>query len=170
MVIGLYEFLLKVSKLKKTQEKVDALRYNDSLPLRIILQGAFDPTVEFLLPEDEPPYKPNEIVDQQHVLIKECEKIRYFVKGFHPTLNQNKREMMFIEMLERVDPQDAKLLVAIKNKKLPFPGITIQHVVEALPGLIPEENLKLYKPTRNRSVKEEAEEDLSGTEDEQEQH
>jgi hypothetical protein len=138
MQIGLYEFLFKVSKLKKTQEKVDAIKFNDSLPLRIILQGAFDPSVEWELPEGEPPYKPNDLVDQEHVLIKDIEKLRYFIKGFYPTLNQAKRESMFVELLERVAPDDAKLLIAIKDKKMPFPGITIQHVKEGLPGLIPE--------------------------------
>lgn len=138
MQIGLYEFLFKVSKLKKTQEKIDAIKFNDSLPLRIILQGAFDPSVEWLLPEGEPPYKPNDLVDQEHVLIKDIEKLRYFIKGFYDNLNQTKREQMFVELLERVAPDDAKLLVAIKDKKMPFPGITIQHVKEGLPGLIPE--------------------------------
>lgn len=137
-VLGMYEFLNKVSKLKKTQEKVDNLKANDTIALRIILQAAFDPSIKFLLPEGEPPFKPTEVVDQQHVLHREAEKLRYFVEGFYPDLNQNKREMMFIEMLERVDPLDAKLLVAIKDKKMPFPGITIQHVKEALPGLIAE--------------------------------
>lgn len=138
MQIGLYEFLFKVSKLKKTQEKIDAIKFNDSLPLRIILQGAFDPSVEWLLPEGEPPYRPNDLVDQEHVLIRDIEKLRYFIKGFHDNLNQTKREQMFVELLERVAPDDAKLLVAIKDKKMPFPGITIQHVKEALPGLIQE--------------------------------
>jgi hypothetical protein len=138
MQIGLYEFLFKVSKLKKTQEKIDAIKFNDSLPLRIILQGAFDPSVEWLLPEGEPPYRPNDLVDQEHVLIRDIEKLRYFIKGFHDNLNQTKREQMFVELLERVAPDDAKLLVAIKDKKMPFPGITIQHVKEGLPGLIPE--------------------------------
>lgn len=137
-VLGMYEFLNKVSKLKKTQEKVDNLKANDTLALRVILQAAFDPSIKFLLPEGEPPYKPTEVVDQQHVLHRDAEKLRYFVEGFYPDLNQNKREMMFIELLERVDPLDAKLLVAIKDKKMPFPGITIQHVKEALPGLIAE--------------------------------
>lgn len=138
MQIGLYEFLFKVSKLKKTQEKIDAIKFNDSLPLRIILQGAFDPSVEWLLPEGEPPYRVNDLVDQEHVLIKDIEKLRYFIKGFHDNLNQTKRESMFVEFLERVAPDDAKLLIAIKDKKMPFPGITIQHVKEGLPGLIPE--------------------------------
>jgi len=132
------EFLQKVAKLKRTQEKIDALKHNDSLPLRIIMQGAFDPTVEWLLPPGDPPYKPNDLVDQQHVLIKECEKLRYYIKGFHDNLNQTKRETMFVELLERVDPEDAKLLCAIKDKKLPFNGITIKHLKEGLPGLIAE--------------------------------
>lgn len=139
MQIGLYEFLFKVSKLKKTQEKVDALKANDSLPLRIILQGAFDPKVEWMLPEGEPPYKPNELVDQEHILIREIEKLRYYIKGFYDNLNQAKRESMFVELLERVAPEDAKLLCAIKDKKMPFPGITLQHVKEGLPGLIADE-------------------------------
>jgi hypothetical protein len=46
---------------------------------------------------------------------------------------------MFISLLENVDPKDAKLLCAIKEKKLPFKGITIQHVTEGLPGLINEQ-------------------------------
>jgi hypothetical protein len=139
MQIGLAEFLEKVSKLKRTQEKVDALKHNDSFVLRVILQAAFDPAVEFLLPPGEPPYKPNELTDQENVLISEARMIQYFVKGFHDDLPQTKREAMFVQLLEKVDPMDAKLLCAIKDKKLPFKGITLQHVTEGLPGLINEQ-------------------------------
>jgi hypothetical protein len=136
MVVGIAEFLEKVGKQKKTQEKVDALKYNDSLVLRIILQAAYDPNVKWALPAGVPPYKPNEIVDQEHVLIKECEKLRYFIAGFHDNIPQLKRETMFVEFLERIAPKDAELICHIKDKK-PIKGITYQHVVEALPGLIP---------------------------------
>jgi hypothetical protein len=139
MQVSVAEFLEKVGKLKKTQEKIDALKYNDSAVLRIVLQAAFDPKVEFLLPEGEPPYKPNDLVDLEHVLVRESRMIQYFVKGFHDDLPQNKREQMFVSLLENVDPKDAKLLCAIKDKKLPFKGITLQHVVEGLPGLINEQ-------------------------------
>lgn len=136
MVLGMHEFLLRVSKLKKTEQKIDALKANDTLALRIIMQAVFDPKVEFLLPPGAPPYKPTDLPDQEHVLHKEAEKLRYFVNGFYPDLNQNKREMMFIELLERVAPDDAVLLCAIKEKKLPFKGITVEHVIKGLPGLI----------------------------------
>lgn len=138
MVIGMYELLEKISRLRKTQQKIEALRNNDSFALRVILQSVFDPKVEWLLPPGTPPYTPNQLVDQQHILIKEAEKLRYYIKGFHDNLNQLKRESMFVELLERVDPQDAKLLCAIKDKKMPFPGINLEHVSEGLPGLIQE--------------------------------
>ena len=138
-VLGMYEFLHRVSKLKKTQEKIDNIKANDTFALRVILQAAFDPKVKFLLPEGEPPYKPNDLVDQQHILHREADKIRYFVEGFNPNLNQAKREAMFVEFLERLDPLDAKLVLAIKEKKMPFPGITLQHVKEGLPGIFGDE-------------------------------
>lgn len=138
MQIGLAEFLEKVGKLKRTQEKIDAIAANDSLPLRIILQACYDPNVVWALPEGTPPYKPNELVDQEHVLIKECEKLRYYIKGFHDELPQMKRETMFVQLLENVAPKDAELLCQIKDKK-PIKGITLEHVTNGLPGLIPNE-------------------------------
>jgi hypothetical protein len=138
MQIGLAEFLEKVSKLKRTQEKIDALKANDSLPLRIILQACYDPNVTWALPEGIPPYKVNDLHDQEHVLLKECEKLTYYIKGFHENLPQMKRETMFVQLLENCAPKDAELLCLIKDKK-PIKGITIQHVTEALPGLIPNE-------------------------------
>ena len=124
--VGVAEFLEKVSKLKKKEEKVEALKFNDSFVLRTILQGAFDPRIKFLLPEGDPPYRVNDLVDQENVLIKDARKLVYFVEGSHPNMKQVKREQLFIEMLETVAPADAKLLIAIKDKKLPWKGITAE--------------------------------------------
>lgn len=135
MQIGVAEFLEKVSKLKRTQEKIDALKANDSLVLRIILQAGYDPKIKWALPEGAPPYKPNDLVDQEHILIKDCDKIKYFIEGFYDNLPALKRETMFVEFLERLAPKDAELLLTMKDKK-PVKGITLQHVTEALPGLI----------------------------------
>lgn len=143
MAVGLAEFLDKVSKLKTNKEKVEALKFNNSFPLITILQGAYDPNVKWLLPPGEPPYTPNKLVDQEHVLIKECRKLTYFVEGPHPNLKQMKREQMFIELLENLAPADAKLLCAIKEKKLPYKGLNINIVREAFPGLLPDEQTKL---------------------------
>jgi hypothetical protein len=136
MQVSLSEFLKKVSELKTKEEKIEALRANDSIPLRVILQGAFDPSVVWLLPVGNPPYKPSILTDQEHVLVARCTKLRYFIKGFYDNLKQSKREKMFVDMLETVDKRDAELLCAIKDKKLPYDGITVALVREAIPDLI----------------------------------
>jgi hypothetical protein len=138
MRVGVAEFLEKVSKLKKKDEKIAALRHNDSFVIRTVLQGAFDPRIVWLLPEGEPPYKPNDLVDQENVLIRDSRKLVYFVEGGYPNLKQVKREQLFIEMLETVTPLDAKMLCAVKEKKLPWKGITADIVKEAFPGMLPE--------------------------------
>lgn len=139
MRVGIAEFLEKVSKLKKREEKIAALKYNDSFQIRSILQGAFDPRIVWALPEGTPPYKPSALVDQENVLINDCRKLIYFVHGGAPNLKQSRRETMFIEMLEAVAPADAKLLCSIKEKKMPFKGITSDIVQEAFPDLFLEE-------------------------------
>lgn len=139
MAIGVAEFLENVSKLKTKAEKVAALKHNDSTVLRMVLQGAFDPNVKWSLPEGTPPYKPNELVDQEHIFIRESRKLTYFIQGFYPNLKQIKRESMFIELLESVAPKDASMLCAIKDKKFPFKGITIDVVKEAFPDMINEQ-------------------------------
>ncbi len=140
MRIGIAEFFEKVSKLKKKEEKIEALRFNDSFQVRTILQGAFDPRIKWLLPAGDPPYTPSTLKDQENVLIHDARKLVDFVDGGSPNLKQSKRETMFIELLESVTPADAKMLCAIKDKKFPFKGITVDIVREAFPDLLPQEN------------------------------
>jgi len=142
MRIGVAEFLEKVSKLKKKEEKIAALQHNNSFVIRSILQGVFDPRIKWSLPEGIPPYKPSELQDQENVLIRECRRLVHFIEGGNPGLKQLRRETLFVEMLEAVAPEDAKLLCSIKDKKLPYKGITADIVKEAFPGLLPDEQIK----------------------------
>jgi hypothetical protein len=100
-----------------------------------MIQAAYDTNVKFALPEGVPPYKPNELVDQEHIFKREAEKVRYFIDGFYPNLKQTKREIMFIEFLERLDPADAEMLCSVKDKNK-IKGIMVKHITEALPGLL----------------------------------
>jgi len=142
MIIGVAEFLDKVSKLKKREEKVNALRNNNTFPVRTVLQGAFDPRIKWLLPEGIPPYKVNDLVDQENVLIRDSRKLIYFVENSGHNLKPLKRETMFVEFLESLAPKDAELILAIKDKKLPFKGITEDIVREAFPELFPAQETK----------------------------
>jgi hypothetical protein len=137
MQVGICEFLKTVAALKRTRLKISALRANsNSLPLRAVLQGIFDPSVEWLLPPGRPSYRPTPLADQEHVLIREYEKLRYFVRGFYDDMDQAKRERLFVQFLERLAPEDAELVAAMKDKKLPFIGITAHQVMRAFPDLI----------------------------------
>lgn len=143
MVVGVAEFLEKVSKLKSKKERIEALKYNDSYPLRTVLQAAFDKRIKFLLPDTDPPYKENDLVDQQHVFLRDCRKLVYFCEGPYSNIPKAKRENMFIEMLETVDKQDAKMLLQIKNKRLPWKQIDENICREAFPNLLHEQETQI---------------------------
>lgn len=136
MRLSISEILDRVSRASSKQEKIDMLRQYDSFALRTVLKGALDPNIEWLLPEGEPPYKSNSLVGQETMLYVEAKKMYLFVKGGNDNLKQLRREALFIQMLETIDPKDAKLLCAMKDKKIPYKGITRNMVSEAFPGLI----------------------------------
>lgn len=142
MKISISEILSKCSTLPVNQ-RVQFLQQNNSDVLRAILQYAFDPRVEWLLPIGTPPYKPTEHLDQHGNLYREIRKMNLFVKGGdHPTMHQTKREMLFIQFIEGLEPDDAKLMCAVKDKKIPYKGITAKLVNEAFPGLVLEKETK----------------------------
>lgn len=132
---GVSEILNKVSKLKKEQEKIDELRRNQCPALLTVLQGAFDDRIKWQLPEGVPPYRPNPAPETHNVLHSEIRKMYLFVEGGNPNLKQVRREALFIEMLESVHHEDAKIILAIKEKKTPAKGLTKDIVNKAFPGL-----------------------------------
>ena len=137
--IGMAEFLNKVDKLRKKEDKVSALKHNNSFELRTVLQGIYDPRVIWALPEGIPPFTTNTLPDQQGVFLQEIKKLIYFVEGSNHNLLPHKRESMFVELLEKIDPMDAQLLLSMKEKKMVYKSITKNVVREAFPGLLPEE-------------------------------
>jgi len=136
MKLSVSEILKKASEMKNENDRIQWLRNNNSVALESVLRGAFDPRIKWLLPEGAPPYKPNDLVDQQNKLYAEARKLYLFIEGGNPDLKQLRRETLFVELLESVDPEDAKLLLAIKDKHLPYPGVTPDVVTKAFPGIL----------------------------------
>ena len=132
---GVSEILDKVSKLKKESDKIEVLKMSQCPALLTVLQGAFDSRIKWLLPEGVPPYRPNPAPETHNVLHSEMRKMYLFVDGGNPNLKQIKREALFIEMLESVHHEDAKVLLNIKEKKTPAKGLTKEMVNKAFPGL-----------------------------------
>lgn len=142
MKISISEILNKCSSLP-VNERPQYLQQNDSMPLRVVLQYALDPRIEWLLPIGEPPYKPTEHLDQHGNLYREIRKLHNFIKGGgHPDMHPLKREMLFIQFIEGLDPEDAKLMCSVKDKKIPFKGINAKVINTAFPGRILEKEKK----------------------------
>ena len=131
----LHEILIKVNNAKDKPKKIEVLKQNDSLPLRQVLKGAFDPKIEWDLPPGNPPYEVNEApAGTEHTtLYTEAKKLWHFVKGADEQLSKTKKEMMFIQMLEGLHKDDAELMIAVKEKELNkrYKGLTDAVVKEA---------------------------------------
>lgn len=137
MVKSISEVLKEISRIKSRNEKKAALqRLRGNKAFMTILKYAFDPKIEFELPEGEPPYKPCEFLDQQNRLYQEARKFYIFTKRGAPNLHPLKRESLFVDLLESIDPEDAKLVLAVKNKNIPYNGITKKLVEETFPGFL----------------------------------
>jgi len=97
------------------------------------LQLAVNKNIKWLLPEGDPPYKPAEH-EEWGILFQESRRMYLFLEGGHPTLKQTQREKIFIEILQSVHPDDAKLLLLLKDQKLPE-GLDAKSVAKAFPGI-----------------------------------
>ena len=129
-----------VAKTDSKKEKIEILRKHNSLELRDVLKGAFDESVQFILPKGKPPIDENEKkkYDKTH-LVHETKKFRYFVKGGPgEQVNALRRERMFIDILYRIESKETDLICKMKDKELEgvYKGLTKKLVQEAFPGLI----------------------------------
>ena len=129
------EILDQVSKIKTKKEKVSFLRQYQTDALRMICKSSFDPKIVWELPEGDVPYRENDAPEgTEHTqLHQEVRKLYHFIKGGNPKLSQNKREVMFVQMLEGLHADEAVLLVAAKDKKLhrQYKGLSDNVVKEA---------------------------------------
>ena len=129
------EILEQVSKVKTKQEKINILRKYDHQSLRMVIKSSFDPTIEWALPEGEVPYIRNDAPagTEHSSLSYESRKLYHFIRGGDNQINQNKRESMFVQLLEGLHESEAALLVAAKNKKLHqmYKGLSAPVVKEA---------------------------------------
>ena len=70
------------------------------------------------LPEGNPPYKPlDKSFDNQGMLYSEMRRMYIFLEG-KSNVNQARREQLFIEILEQLDPDDAAVLIEAKDRKI----------------------------------------------------
>jgi len=135
------EVLKNAGNQKSKQEKIEYLQKNNSKPLRNVLKGAYDDSIEWNLPAGKPPYQKDDAPKgfEMQNLYKMSPRFKYFVKGgIGEKMPAVRREKMFIDILECLHPDEAELVLNMKEKSLmgKYNGITSALVAEAFPNLL----------------------------------
>lgn len=120
MKLTIAEILQKAHNAKTKSEKVKVLQQNNSQALRSLFIWNYDDSVISAIPDGDVPYRPNPApMGTEHTLLeKEARKFYYFVKGGADNLPSMKKENMFIQMLEGLHEDEAKVLCLVKDKQL----------------------------------------------------
>tara|TARA_R100000908_G_scaffold33157_1_gene15248 strand:+ start:383 stop:811 length:429 start_codon:yes stop_codon:yes gene_type:complete len=113
----IHEILDYVDSQRTKAKKVEALREHRDDSLTAILIWNFDDRVKSAVPEGQVPYKENEVpVGTDHTSLR--------------------RETMFIQMLEGLHPEEAKIICLVKDKNLTEKyKLTKEIVAEAFPDI-----------------------------------
>ena len=133
------EVLTEAGKIVKRDERIKFLQLNKSPGLTDILRINYDESIVSALPEGAPNYRQDDAPkDYQYTILnKAYTQFKYFFKG--PVANemkQIKRESLFLNLLETLHVEEAELLIAAKDKKMKYKGITKKLVKDAFPNLI----------------------------------
>ena len=115
-----HEILELASKQRSKVKKAEILQEYSNDALKTLFIWNFDETVISLIPQGDVPYNENEVpVGTDHTsLRKEYKHLFNFVKGGNDSLSSLRRETMFIQMLEGLHPEEAKVLCLVKDKLL----------------------------------------------------
>lgn len=137
----IHDVLKKANNAKNKKERIAILQEHNCMGLRDVMKGNFDDTIQWTLPEGSPPYEVAEGNNWVGLNISSPKTLKYFVRG-GPGKNMRiaRKERMFIEMLETSHPDDAKVIIAMKDKSLQsiYKNITKKLVQDTWPNLISE--------------------------------
>ena len=132
------EILEYVSNQKSKIAKVEALKEYRNDALVSILIWNFDETVISMIPEGDVPFTPNDSPEgTDHTsLRREQRNLYHFVKGGNDSLSKLRRESMFIQMLEGLHPNEARIVILAKDGRLHEDyAVTYDQVAEAYPDI-----------------------------------
>ena len=118
----IFEILKTTNSIKSRAGQLEELRkHSDNMALRFMLQGAYDDRISSYLPEGAPPFEPFvATADKPPASLNFQEKVifnffKFTLGSKEPILKQ---ERAFIELLESVDPEDADVLIRMKDKTI----------------------------------------------------
>lgn len=138
---NVFEILVAVEQAEDEDTRIRGLRYwsDKNGALRPVLKWQFDSAIESLLPAGKTPFTRNSAPGPdltESSLRHEFKLFKYFVVSASE-VQQVKREHMWIELLEKIPPEEAAIMDQVKDKKLvAFKNLTKNLVQKAFPDLI----------------------------------
>ena len=119
-------------------DRVKLLQEHGTFGIKTLLQANYKEAVKFDLPAGTPPYRESEAVpglERRHF-----EKLVKQLKHLVPqsNLSKIKKESIYIKLLESLNAEDAKIIIAVKEKNLKglYKTITEATVRKAFPTLL----------------------------------
>ena len=140
---ALYEIVGECRKSKNVKIKAQILKDHESTQLIDMLQLTYNPSIQWLLPEGNPPYTPAEGIDEEGTgsdlegaLFGKMRMMKYFISvdgNILEDVNPAKREVVFVRLLETIAPKDAKLVLEMKTRSIK--GVSSNVVQKAFPQI-----------------------------------
>lgn len=131
----------EVEKSITRETKIKVLRAYDAMVVRGILRINFDPMIKMDLPEGEPPFKKDTSIPAGYSETNLFSEYRRFYIWLNTDVNLSKqrKEQLFIQLLEGIHWSEAEAVCLAKDKKLQtkYKSITEDLVREAYPELLP---------------------------------
>jgi len=133
--MALKKYLTEIlDEINKNPKKLE--EYKTDPDIDLLFKYAFHPNGKMILPEGDPPYKPDAapMGMSPAVFRQELQRLYIFCRK---DLTPIKREQLFISLLESIHPDEAKVMIAVKDQKLDklYKKITRKVVEQA--GIVP---------------------------------
>lgn len=130
--------LKRVADIENKDERREELRkLLTTRAIATLVQYAYHPEAVFDLPEGPIPesqWKKSSIPNHRG-LLREARKLSHLLVG--SPVNKMRKQMIYIQILETLEPSDAELVISIVNKRLPWKTLNQSFVTNAVPELFP---------------------------------
>ena len=144
--LALSEIFDLASRIRSTPERIQIIRSYRSPLMEYVVKGAYHPDVKWLIPPGQIAYRPaHRAGDNETLFYSEARKLHFFVEGVNPgpaglwneKMSFDKIMSLFVLMLETIHPDDAKILMTIKDKYIDYPFLTYEFFQKAFPDWLP---------------------------------
>jgi hypothetical protein len=137
---NIYEIFDEFVVAKTKQEKIEVLAKNWTPTLKLVLQLAYRPEVQWKYKAYPAGYKiPDTKPGISHSsLDMELKRLYMFQDGNETAekLQPHKRESLLLSLLDSLEPREADIVIGIFKKDLGVKGLTFKFIKDNIPGVL----------------------------------